>query len=41
MTKNILYFINVSATSTTFVPEGQLLLPFTMFQGQHFRNVKV
>jgi len=31
----------MSASSTKFVPERQLLLPFTMSQGQHFRNVKV
>jgi len=40
MMKNILYLINVSASSTTFLPEGQVLLPFTVSASQHCRNVK-
>jgi len=41
MMKNILYLINVSASSTMFVPLGQLLLLFTIIHDQHFRNLKV
>jgi hypothetical protein len=40
MTKNILYLTNVSALSNNFVPKGQLLIPFKIFQGQHFWNVQ-